>query len=318
MKLNMKNWWKWYLRNWMMKISHWKSRNVNFSNNRWIGWDITLQNQGLVHIWLDEQHLERSALTASQLKRTIDQCRENLKIVRKGEISRDTSPLHKQQVYSDRDRQRAKAHKELLEVNAHWSQERRYAAKNDIRRIVDETGSSNPELRKEMIYSCEKGFIEDKEKENTQSPQKTILRKDPLRKSGQALSKQLKGKIAAETDSMVTTSTGSIYRKSDITQAKTFLPHEKTRSENKSPSAEPNKQFLRIRSPEVLEDIESDEELRQAVEMADFVNSMDRFQQSQTFVTLKDTVAGGSLNLAIKAAKPNTAGPGSMSRPKTQ
>ena len=148
----------------------------------------------------------------------------------KGELSRDTSPLHKQQVHSDRDRQKAKAHKELLEVNAHWSQERRYAAKNDIRRIVDETGLSNPELRKEMIYSCEKGFIEDKEKENTQSPQKTILRKHPLRKSGQALSKQLKGKITAEMDSMVKTSTGSIYRKSDITQAKTFLPHEKTRS----------------------------------------------------------------------------------------
>ena len=52
--------------------------------------------------------------------------------------------------------------------------------------------------------------------------------------------------------------------------------------------------------------------------MADFVNSVDRFQQSQTFVTSKDTVAGGSLSLAIKAAKPNTAGPGSMSRPKTQ
>ena len=31
----------------------------------------------------DKQHLERSALTASQLKRRIDQSRENLKIVRK-------------------------------------------------------------------------------------------------------------------------------------------------------------------------------------------------------------------------------------------
>ena len=41
--------------------------------------------------YLDKQHLERSALMASQLKRKIDQSRENLKIVRKGKLSRDTS-----------------------------------------------------------------------------------------------------------------------------------------------------------------------------------------------------------------------------------
>ena len=68
--------------------------------------------------YLDKQHLEHSALTASQLKRRIDQSRENLKLVRKGELSRDTSQLHKQQVHSDWDRQRAKALKELLEANA--------------------------------------------------------------------------------------------------------------------------------------------------------------------------------------------------------
>ena len=49
--------------------------------------------------YLDKQHLERSALTASQLKRRNDQSRENLKKVRKGELSRDTSPLHKQQLF---------------------------------------------------------------------------------------------------------------------------------------------------------------------------------------------------------------------------
>ena len=221
-------------------------------------------------------------------------------------------------MHSDRDRQRAKALKELLEANARWNQERRDAAKNDVRRIVDETGLLNPELRKEMIYSWEKGFIEDKEAEHIQSPQKTILRKDPLRKSGQALTKQLKGKIATETDSMLKTTTGSIYRKSDITQLRTSLTHEKARRESKSPSAEPTKKFQRISSPEVLEDIGSDEELRQAVEMADFVNPVDRFQQSQTVVTSKDTAAGGGLSLAIKRAKPNTAGPSSLAGPKTQ
>ena len=92
----------------------------------------------------------------------------------------------------------------------------------------------------------------------------------------------------SETDSTVKTSTGSIYRKSDIAQKKTLLTQDKPRSESKSPSAEPNKKFQRISCPEVLEDIESDEELRRAVELADFVNPVDRFQQSQTVVTSKD------------------------------
>ena len=42
---------------------------------------------------LDKEHLERSALTASQLMRRIDQSRDNVKIIRKGQKSRDVSPL---------------------------------------------------------------------------------------------------------------------------------------------------------------------------------------------------------------------------------
>ena len=41
---------------------------------------------------LDKQHLERSALTASQLKKRIDQSRDSLKIVKKGQKSREVSP----------------------------------------------------------------------------------------------------------------------------------------------------------------------------------------------------------------------------------
>ena len=54
------------------------------------------------------------------------------------------------------------------------------------------------------------------------------------------------------------------------------------------------------------------------MELADFVNPVDRFQQSQTVITSKDTEARGGLNLAIKRAKPNTAGPSSIPGPKTQ
>ena len=261
--------------------------------------------------YLDKQHLERSALTVSQLKRRIDQSRENLKIVRKGQLSGDTSPLHKQQLISDRDEERAKALKELLEANARWNNERRDAAKNDIRRLVDETGLLNADLRKEMIYSWEKRFIEDKVEDQGKSPPKTILRKDPLRKSGQPLTKQLKGKIASKTDSTIKTSTGSIYRKSDIAQSKTVLTQENQRSASKGPSVEPTKKFQRIISPELLEELRSDEELQRDMEIADAMNPIDRFQKSQTVVTSKDTKAGGGLNLAIKRAKPNLAGPSS-------
>ena len=258
---------------------------------------------------LDKQHLERSALTASQMKRRIDQSRENLKIVRKGQLSRDTSPLHKQQITSDRDKERAKALKELLEANARWNYERRDAAKNDIRKLVDETGQLNPDLRKEMIYSWEKGFVEDKTENQCKSPTKTILRKDPLRKSGQALTRPLKGKIVSETDSTIRTSAGSIYRKSDIAQSKTVLTQENQRSTSKSPSSEPTKKFKRVSSPERLEELGSEDELQGEMEIADTMNPIERFQRSQTIVTSKDTEAGGGLNLAVKRAKPNLAGP---------
>ena len=81
---------------------------------------------------------------------------------------------------------------------------------------MDAAGQYNPELRKEMIYSWEKGIIKDKEEKNSPSPKKTILRKDDLRKSGQALTKSLKGKIASETGSTMKSSAGSIYRQLDI------------------------------------------------------------------------------------------------------
>ena len=120
-----------------------------------------------------------------------------------------------------------------------------------------------------MINSWEKRFIEDKVEHQSKSPPKTILKKDPLRKSGQALTKQLKGKIASETDTTIKT---SIYRKSDIAQSRIVLTQESQRSASKSPSAEPTKKFQRISSPELLEDIGSHEELQRDMEIADAMN----------------------------------------------
>ena len=51
-----------------------RDKNVEFSDN------------------LDKQHLERSALTASQLKKRIDQSRDSLKIVKKGQKKQGGQP----------------------------------------------------------------------------------------------------------------------------------------------------------------------------------------------------------------------------------
>ena len=67
---------------------------------------------------LDKQRLERSALTASQLRKTIDKSRDYFKIVPKGSNSRDVSPMFEHQSLLAKDRDRAKEFKTLLEANA--------------------------------------------------------------------------------------------------------------------------------------------------------------------------------------------------------
>ena len=112
--------------------------------------------------------------------------------------------------------------------------------------------------------------------------------------------KPVKGKTTAQTGSTVKTSAGSIYRKTDISQAISIYRRTRLREQEKSPSAEPRKKLQKISSPKKLEETDSDEELRRQVELADFVNPVERFQQSQTIVTSKDTESGGGLSLAIK------------------
>ena len=98
--------------------------------------------------YLDKQHLDQFALTASQLKRRIDQSKENLKIVKRGPSAEAQVRCTKQQLSTTRDRQRAKTLLDLFEGNARWNEERRDAAKNDIRWIVNAAGQFNPDLRK--------------------------------------------------------------------------------------------------------------------------------------------------------------------------
>ena len=171
---------------------------------------------------LDKEHLERSALTASQLKRRIDQSRDNVKIIRKGQNSRDFSPLFLRNTAAAKEKARAKELKQLLEANSRWNVTRRDISDSELRRVVDETSTINPELRKELFYSREQGFIEDKQSAVTDNWSGSFLRTHEQRKSGKALTIPLKGKIVSETPSTVKTAAGAVYRKSDI--AKSRLP----------------------------------------------------------------------------------------------
>ena len=91
---------------------------------------------------------------------------------------------------------------------------------NDLRRIVDETSTIDPELRKELLYSWEHGFIEDKPQEQPEQRYPNLLRKDENRKSDEALMHPLKGKVRSETLHTVETAAGAVHRKSDIAESK--------------------------------------------------------------------------------------------------
>ena len=261
---------------------------------------------------LDKEHLERSALTASQLKRRVDQSRELVKIVKKGQNSRDVSPKFRTEIESVKNRDRTRALKTLLEANARWNSKRRDTSGNDIRRIVDETSTINPELRKKLLYSWEYGFIEDKPEELEANS--NLLRKEENRKSGKTLTNPLKGKVVSETPHTIKTAAGAVYRKSDIAQAKIDTKDTRT-----SPKKENSKRSPHIDEPKSKSkkkeggskkkvDTSDDRPELQIQESLD--DTVERYQDSEQYVTSKELEVNGRLNLAVRRAKPNNAGPG--------
>ena len=98
---------------------------------------------------LDKQHLERSALTANQLKKRIDQSPDSLKIVKKGQKSRNVSPLFKQANMSTQEKNRARNLRNLFEANASCNPERRSYDGPSLQQLVDTTSTIDPELRKD-------------------------------------------------------------------------------------------------------------------------------------------------------------------------
>ena len=119
-----------------------------------------------------------------------------------------------------KERARAKELKQLLEANERWNATRRDISDSELRRVVDETSTINPELRKTLLYSWERGFIEDKQPKVTENLSGSFLRKHEQRRSGKALTIPLKGKVVSETPSTVKTAAGAVYQKSDIARSK--------------------------------------------------------------------------------------------------
>ena len=265
---------------------------------------------------LDKQHLERSALTASQLKERVDQSRDSLKIVKKGQKSRHVSPLFKQASMTTQERNRARTLRNLLEANANWNANGRRYDGPSLSQLVDTTSTIDPELRKELLYSWEKGFVEDKPK-GSEWNSHNLSRRDETRKNGAALTKPFKGKVALDSPKTVTTAAGAVYRKSDLVRlpsspTKTHKEGTNQKEKAKSPLEEPKSKHQKKHDELLADTISEEEDWNISREQA-----KDLFQDSETVVTSRDTPVGGGLNLAIKRAKPNLWGPKTMG-PKTQ
>ena len=119
--------------------------------------------------------------------------------MRKRKRSRDVSPLFKQQTRTAQDRDRARTLKVLLEANAKWNAERRRLAGHDLQQLVDDTSTINPDLRKQLLYSWERGFVKN---ESTVSVKaiRTYYAGTSTKKVGAEMT-------------TVTTISGSLYRK---------------------------------------------------------------------------------------------------------
>ena len=144
----------------------------------------------------------------------------------------------------------------------------------------------------------------------------SFLRKHKQRRSGKALTIPLKGKVVSETPSTVTTAAGAVYRQSDIARSKLPVQSRIEGSEKKrSPTGEePRSKQQKTVTQDEDGDSESAEEhdvKDQGPRDQEIEDSwlMDKFQNSPSIVTSKDTKTGGGINLGGKRNKPNRAGP---------
>ena len=134
-----------------------------------------------------------------------------------------------------------------------------------------------------------------------------FLRKHEQKKSGKALTIPLKGKVVSETPSTVKTAAGAVYRKSDIARSK--LPVQ-PRIEGSEKKRSPTGEEPRSKQQEtVTQDEDGDSESAEEHDVKDqgprdqeIEDSwlVDKFQNSLSIVTSKDTKTGGGINLGGK------------------
>ena len=111
----------------------------------------------------------------------------------------------------------------------------------------------------------------------------------------------------------VSQAAGAIYRKSDIAKAKVNvqdkLDHRRSPTGEEPKKKQQKKSQRKSGEQEESEDSGSDDDLLPQQKTLDLEEAKNKFQDSPTVVTSKDILQDGALNLALKRAKPITAGP---------
>ena len=206
------------------------------------------------------------------------------------------------------ERNRVRTLRALLEANAKWRAERRKLERQDLQQLVDVTSTIDPDLKKELLYSWERGFVEDKPKGSEWNSQ-NLLRRDKNCRSGAPLTNPFKGKVEAESPKTITTAAGAVYRKSYLAKATTPLknkPKEGTSQKEKVKSSlEEPKRKHQNKNAEQDKESESEEEDKNPFDE----QTKDLFQNSDSIVTSRETPTGWGLNLAVMRTKPNQSGP---------
>ena len=105
------------------------------------------------------------------------------------------------------------------------------------------------------------------------------------------------------------TATEAVYRKSDIAKAKVVISEPQEKSIKKVNTATNPKRNQRKKEVDIQPESSDSDDLRDSPELSKSKNMETPFQDSQFYVTSKDTEINGGLNLAGKRAKPNNAGP---------
>ena len=204
-----------------------------------------------------------------------------------------------------------KSVKNAIGSKCKWNETRKDTSANDLRRVVDETGTINPDLRKELLYSWQYGFIEDKPQEAELSRSPNLLRKDENRKSGKALTNLLKGKRQSETPLTVKMAAGAVYRKSDIAQAKNDTGAQKGKSSKKgNESLSPHGDKPKTKSKKKANDKQPANSDSDAIpNSSENLRIPQRYSKIVILTSSRDTEVNGGLNLSVKRAIPNNAGP---------